>query len=191
MHGRKNVPKSGPLILVSNHLSWADPALFVAYTPRTIRFMAKAELWENPVLNWLGRNHGEVLIHRGEADRAAIRAAEAVLADGDILGIMPEGTRSRTGGLIAGQPGAPFLAFRAKAPILPAAVWGTEQIHTAKDLLYRRKVHVRFGVPFELDPAYRRNMPEATNQMMHAIRALLPPRYHGIYAEGVDSPPLP
>jgi 1-acyl-sn-glycerol-3-phosphate acyltransferase len=190
--GRERVPRSGPLILVANHLSWWDPPVLVATAPRTLNFIAKAELWEHPVLAFLGRHHGELRVRRGEADLQAIRDAEALLARGGFLGIMPEGTRSRSGGLQPGRPGAAFLAYRTNAPLLPAAVWGTEVIRRPRDLLRRPRVHVVFGEPFRLDPAYRKHLDQATEQIMLAIAALLPERYRGVYAERLaQQTPLP
>jgi 1-acyl-sn-glycerol-3-phosphate acyltransferase len=185
--GRDRVPRDGPLLLVANHLSWADPPLFVATSPRRINFMAKSELWEQPVLAFLGRHHGELKVRRGEADRQAIRDADDLFKRGGFLGIMPEGTRSLTGALQAGQPGAAYLALRNDVPIVPAAIWGTEQIMKPADLLRRPKVRLVYGEPFRLDPALRKNLPAATDQLMLAIAALLPERYRGVYAEQVAS----
>ena len=191
VRGREHVPRTGPLLLVSNHLSWADPPLLVATSPRLLNFLAKAELWEHPVLAFLGRHHGELRVRRGEADRQAIRDAEALLERGGFLGIMPEGTRSKTGGLIPGQPGAAYLAIRCNVPVLPAAVWGTEAIQKPADLLRRPRVEVVFGKPFTLDPGLRKNLAAATEQIMRAIAALLPERYRGVYREAVSPPPVP
>lgn len=182
------MPREGPLLLVSNHLSWADPPLLVATAPRLLNFMAKAELWEQPVLAFLGRHHGELRVRRGEADRQAIRDAEALFQRGGFLGIMPEGTRSKTGGLLPGQPGAAYLAIRCNVPVLPAAVWGTEVIRTPVDLLRRPRVHVVFGEPFTLDPALRKNLQAATDDLMRAIAALLPERYRGVYRDSLARP---
>ncbi|MFN8533341.1 MAG: lysophospholipid acyltransferase family protein [Dehalococcoidia bacterium] len=187
--GRERVPPDGPLMLVSNHLSWADPPMLVATTPRVVNFMAKSELWEQPVLAFFGRHHGELRIRRGEADRQAIRDADALFKRGGFLGIMPEGTRSKTGGLLHGQPGAAYLAYRNNVPIVPVGVTGTEAIHKPADLLRRPRVRIVFGEPFRLDPANRKNLAAATDQIMLAIAALLPERYRGVYRDG--PPPHP
>lgn len=183
VEGRERVPREGGLLLVSNHLSWADPPLLVATSPRLLNFMAKAELWENPVLAFFGRHHGELRVRRGEADRHAIRDAEALLQRGGFLGLMPEGTRSRTGGLQPGKSGAAYLAIRCQVPVIPAAVWGTETIKNPSDLLRRPRVNVVFGEPFTLDPSLRKNLDAATDQIMRAIAALLPERYRGVYRD--------
>jgi 1-acyl-sn-glycerol-3-phosphate acyltransferase len=179
----ERVPRKGPLVVVSNHLGWADPPIYVGTFPRRIVFMAKAELWENGFLNMLGRGHGDIRVRRGEADRQAIKDADAALKSGLAVGIMPEGTRSRDAKLGPGEPGAAFIALRNNVPILPVGIWGTEHIYKPKDLLVRRRVRIQYGDPFVLPSELRRNLPKATDEIMTSIARLIPERYRGVYAE--------
>lgn len=185
IHGQEHVPMSGPVIVVSNHLSWADPAIFVGRFPRHIVFMAKEELWRNPFLRMLGLGHGDILVRRGEADRQAIKAAQAALDKGLAFAILPEGTRSKEATLQRGQPGAAFIALRAGVPILPAAMWGTERIKKPVDLLQRRKVILRYGEPFSLEGFNRKDLQGATDHIMRKVAVLLPERYRGVYRDEV------
>src|SRR5205823_10309120 len=93
LHGTKRVPRSGPLIVVSNHFAWVDPVMLGAYFPRPLIFMAKQELWRMRPVGWIVERYGAFPVRRGEADRGAFRAALGILEAGGALGIFPEGTR--------------------------------------------------------------------------------------------------
>jgi 1-acyl-sn-glycerol-3-phosphate acyltransferase len=146
-------------------------------------FFAKEELWRIGWLAWVGRAHGDICVRRGEADRQAIRDGEDRLAKGLAVAILPEGTRSKSDALGPGQPGAAFLALRKGVPILPYGIWGAERLRKPTDALRRPKIDIRFGEPFVLDPALRKDLPAATEQIMRSIAALLPPAYRGAYGE--------
>ncbi|HJW83067.1 MAG TPA: lysophospholipid acyltransferase family protein, partial [Anaerolineae bacterium] len=126
-------------------------------------------------------------IDRGEPSRESLRIALNELALGTAFGIAPEGTRSKTGKLLRGKTGAAYLVTRANVPILPAAIWGTEQIKHAVRRFRRCTVHLRVGVPFRL-PEGRADsvqLEEYTDVLMRKIAAMLPPEYRGEYADVV------
>ncbi|RME13989.1 MAG: 1-acyl-sn-glycerol-3-phosphate acyltransferase [Ardenticatenia bacterium] len=189
VHGVEHVPLGGPLLIVVNHIS-AFEAPLVAATLQIgpIAVLAKAEFAHplNP-LGWLMRTMDVIFVHRGEVDRHAIKAALRVLRAGGILGLAPEGTRSKTGGLQRGREGAAYLALQSGAPILPVGVWGQERI--PQDLLHLRRptYHVRFGPVFTLEydraRPKRQQLAEATDVIMRRIAVLLPPAYRGVYAD--------
>lgn len=123
--GRDNLPDTGPVVLVSNHVSWWDPVIIACAFQRRVRFMAKEELFKIPFLGWFLRVIGCVPVRRGKSDRSAIKAALEVLEKGEVLGLFPEGRRSKTGELLKPQGGAAMLALKSGACILPVACLGT------------------------------------------------------------------
>jgi 1-acyl-sn-glycerol-3-phosphate acyltransferase len=197
--GVENVPSNGPLLVVSNHLSNADPIILEAAFPRPLFFLGKAELFRNPLFRWVLRRFGGIPLERGTADLAALRRARAVLEQGIALGIYPEGARSRTAALVKGLPGAGLIALQSNAPVLPVAIYGTEFFPVNGDIPLRRPkdlprgVTVRFGSPIHVPDRVdgkRVTAEEATQLIMVRIVELLPERYHGVYADHGTKPKL-
>lgn len=127
--GLENVPLDGPVIIACNHVSMIDPPLMsVAVAPRRRPFaVGKKELFEKPILGWWLRNTGNFPLDRGGDATSAMRAALEVLEKGGCLAIYPEGTRVKPGEKRAPKAGISFLAFRAKAPVVPVRVLGTAE----------------------------------------------------------------
>ncbi len=193
--GVRNVPRSGPLIVVSNHLHNLDPLVVAVAIPRPVHFMAKVELFRVPVLGPLIRFVGAFPIERGQADRKAIRQAEETLAQGIALGIFPEGTRSVTAAMSKPLAGGALIALRSGAPILPVAVTGTEHLPfnggKAPKRRFRRAVRVTIGEPFTVARTVvgqRVTSEAATDLMMRRVADLLPEGYRGIYADPLPGP---
>ncbi len=176
VEGLARLPAGGYL-LVSNHLSWIDPPWIEFVIRRPIRYMAKRELFSVPVLGWFLRQAGVFPIERESADRRALARALAFLAAGEVVGIFPEGHRSREGGLIEAHPGVGFLARKSGALVVPVGVSGSRDARLGR--FWRRDVAIRFGEPFHPDDADERTMTEA---IMRRIAALLPERQRGVYA---------
>jgi len=182
--GIENFPLEGPFVGVVNHLSSFDPLAVLAVMPaRRVTMFAAIEHRRDFLAGWALDRLGAIWIHRGEPDRHSLRIALNELAQGTAFGIAPEGTRSRTGQLLKGKTGAAYLATRANAPILPAAIWGTEQIKRNLRQLKRTNVHVRVGDPFRLPEgrADSTKLEEYTELIMRKIAALLPVEYRGEY----------
>lgn len=189
--GRSFRPDDGAYIVVANHTNWLDPPVIEFALGAAIRFMAKEEAFETPVLGGLMHAKGCFPVRRGEADRRALQICLRVLAAGRPLGFFPEGTRSRDGVMRRGHPGIGFLAVRSGAPILPVAVVGT---HRRAILGPRRgRIEVRIGAPFlaaDLVPPGRRDEQALTDAIMTRVAALLPSEMRGVYAStGSAAPP--
>lgn len=187
--GRENVPRKGAVIMASNHLNNSDPPLVASAIGRPMVWMAKQEWMDTPVAGWLMKMHGVIGVRRHEADLGALRNATTLLKEGAMLAMFPEGTRSKTGTLGDAEPGTALLALRSGVPILPVAIWGTENVKLPRDLLRRQPGWVRIGEPFTL-PATKRvtrqHIEAGTREIMERIAALLPEQYRGRYA-GRDS----
>lgn len=140
--GQENVPAQGPVVLVSNHFHAWDPPVMGCSVQRVVHFMAKEELINTPVLGRILRAGHVFPVKRGAADRAAMRHALEVLADGNVVGLFPEGTRQKTGQLGKAQPGTAWIAVKAKAPVVPMAI--------ISDYKWGGPVSVRIGKPIDL-----------------------------------------
>lgn len=149
LEGVENIPATGPLIVVANHLHNADPLLLETAMPRPLFFMTKKEAFKYPVISHVARYGGSFPVDRGKPDRAAIRHAENVLAQGIALGMFPEGTRSVTRSLAHALPGAALIAVRTGAPVVPVAISGTERLP-----FNGGKARRQDGLP-EPDPGHR------------------------------------
>lgn len=181
--GRENVPEEGAFIIASNHLSWMDVPLVPSFLKRKVVYMAKEELFYGKV-GWIVRLLGAFPVKRGEADRQSLRAADTQLKAGKIFMIFPEGTRSKTRQLGKGHVGLGMIALRAGVPVVPVAVWGSE--NSFKKL--RPRVTISYGKPLLLTPKgkkiTREDIEEATEEVMRAIAAMMPPEYRGMYGDG-------
>jgi 1-acyl-sn-glycerol-3-phosphate acyltransferase len=184
IEGVEHLPRTGPFILVANHTSNLDP-LMMGWASgnqigRVVHFMAKIEMRSWPFLGWLATQSGVFFVRRGERDRAAQAFALQALADGRPIAVFPEGTRSRTGHLREGKPGAALLAMRSGAPLVPAGISGTQRIFPKGAWFPRAsKVRIRIGEPFTLphQPTGRLDreaLAAGTERIMSAIEQLLP-----------------
>jgi 1-acyl-sn-glycerol-3-phosphate acyltransferase len=184
IRGTENIPRSGAVIFTCNHFSIGDPPILTGSFPRRVVWMAKQELFDFPVFGKLYSMGGFISVRRFEGDLRAVRRSQAALRRGHVLGMFPEGTRSG-GRLGPGEPGTALIALRTGAPILPAAIWGTENVRLPRDLFRKTRVHIRFGEPYRLPETTKvtkQQVTEGTKQIMQRIADLLPAQYRGIYA---------
>jgi 1-acyl-sn-glycerol-3-phosphate acyltransferase len=182
VEGLEHLPDQPGVIVASNHLSIADPPLICLAiwraAGRRVRYMAKAEAMETPIMGPALRAYGGFGVRRGQADREAYRMSRAVLEAGDWLGLAPEGTRSRNGALGEPMSGVSLLAVRSGAQVLPVGIAGSERTWPigARRPRFGTTVTIRFGPPLDLHQAGREAGSEA---MMQALAAVLPPSYRG------------
>jgi len=189
VEGLENLPRQGPLILVTNHLHWLDPPVIFCVLPVRTTVLA-AEKWEShPFVGRLFKSINAVFIRRGEADIGALRKVQRLLEQGAIVGIAPEGTRSKTGGLQKGKGGAALLALRTGATLVPVVAYGQEKVFRELRRFRRAEIVVRVGQPFKLRPLgegnQSRQIDALTEDIMLRIARLLPPEYRGIYRDKV------
>jgi 1-acyl-sn-glycerol-3-phosphate acyltransferase len=144
--GREHLPRTGPLLLASNHRSFLDPFLIGALIRRPVYYMAKRELFENRLVAWLLSRLGAFPVDRGAGDAEAMEAARQILERGDCVVVFPEGTRVRQGALGAPRRGVGRLALQTGAPVAPIAVSGSDQVRRGWRIR-PRKVRLRAGAP--------------------------------------------
>lgn len=188
VEGMENVPALGPAIMVSNHLSRLDSPLMFTIIERTdITALVADKYKKNPWISWLVEGVRGIWLNREQADLGALRGALDHLEQGGLLGIAPEGTRSKTGAMMPAKTGAAYLVDRAGVPVIPVAIWGTETAVDSLTHLRRPYLNVRIGRAFDLPPIKRgersAGLQRNSDEIMCRIAVLLPPGYRGVYAD--------
>lgn len=187
--GAENIPPQGTAcLLTTNHMSRLDTPFLLVSTPRTDIIALVADKYKtNKFFAFLVKVTGSIWIDRDKADFAAFRLANEHLRKGGILGIAPEGTRSTTGELIEGKAGSVFLVEKARVPVVPVAITGSENAVREMLRLRRPRITVCFGAPYLLAPIDRDNreasLQAGTDEIMCRIAALLPEKYRGFYRD--------
>lgn len=193
----ENVPRTGPVIIASNHLSFSDHFFAPLPLPRKVVFLAKSEYFTGRGLKGLVSKAffsgvGQIPVDRsgGEASERALRTGLRVLARGDVLGIYPEGTRSPDGRLYRGKTGVARLALQARVPVVPCAMVGTFEFQPPGSIRPRLSVRpgVRFGEPLDFSRYYgletdRIVLRAVTDEIMYAIMKLADQEYVDQYAK--------
>lgn len=190
--GHDNIPSEPPYIPVVNHMSAMDTLLLLAFAPPVRRAYMAGEKWgEVPILNKLMAWTGAIFINRGAVDRNALKQIQAALDNGKVMGMAPEGTRSKTGAMAKAKNGAAYLAYRANVPILPVGVVNSDLYKANLKRLRRTRLGIHAGPPFLLPDIGRRprgnDLDAYSHYIMIQIAVLLPERHRGYYA---DSPAL-
>lgn len=174
VYGTENVPQEGPLVVVSNHASDFDPPILSCSMRRPVAFMAKEELFRIPLLKQGIELYGAYPVKRGAADRSAIRAALKCLEEGWAVGLYLGGTRTPDARITEPKQGAAWIAAKAKVPLLPVSLWGTEAIFKKGSAIPRPvPVTVRIGQVIAPPTSTKREELEAlTQHCAEAIHAL-------------------
>ena len=178
--GLENVPTEGAVVLAANHLAFIDSLLVKYSLGRPVSFLGKAEYLDHPVARRLFPMTGMLPLDRtGKRARVTLRRVQEILADGGVVGVHPEGTRSRDGLLNAGHMGVAQMALQASAPIVPVGLVGTDVAQPVGTIMpgFRSKIEVRFGAPIGMgrwaaNRRTRRARTELTEEVMQSISAL-------------------
>ena len=166
------LPKDKPFVICSNHRSYLDPVFIALGQKRHISFMAKEELFKVPFLGKFIKALGAFSVKRGKGDKTAINHSYELLEQNEVIGIFPEGTRSRTGKLLNPKAGAALFAIKANVPILPAAVCTKGHVGLFKKVTVKYGEFIMpedFGVVEESSSQIR----EASKYIMRKIGQLL------------------
>jgi 1-acyl-sn-glycerol-3-phosphate acyltransferase len=190
VENQSRIPSTGGVLITTNHLSRLDTPILLAITDREdlVAIIAK-KYQEKPFFKWVLEKVGTMVwMDRTTTDFAAMRDALNQLRQGAIVGIAPEGTRSREfRGLLEGKPGAALMASRASVPIVPVGIIGSEKINAHFLKLKRPPVTVRVGEAYmlpEMDQDDRQGwLARNTDEIMCRIAALLPAEYRGFYKD--------
>jgi 1-acyl-sn-glycerol-3-phosphate acyltransferase len=199
--GRHNVPKSGAVILASNHLSFIDSVVIPVVAPRPIQFLAKSHYFEGR--GFIGRlkrtfftSIGAVGVRRGAGrdSQDALEISKSILEGGNAFALYPEGTRSRDGRLYRGRTGVAWLALTTGAPVVPVGLIGTERLQPVGSKLPAfAKVTVAFGAPIDVStfgPASSGKARRlATDAIMAEIQRLSGQTEAGVYNEASADEP--
>ncbi|SDC12253.1 lysophospholipid acyltransferase family protein [Shouchella lonarensis] len=164
--GQEHIPKEGGVLLCCNHLSNLDPPLLGAYLQRPVHYMAKKELFEVPLFGTLLSNLGAFPVKRGAGDRQALRTTLNMLKEGKMIGLFPEGTRSKTGEIGEGLAGVGFFAARSEAAVVPVAIIGPYK--------FRKPLTIVYGKPLDMQQLreQKASAAEVTAVIMTEIKQL-------------------
>jgi 1-acyl-sn-glycerol-3-phosphate acyltransferase len=188
--GYENLPKEGGFAIAVNHLGIFDAPLAYYGLDFLNLFIPVGEKWkENPLFRWMGKYLNFVFVDRFNPDLKAMREMMRRMAEGQILVIAPEGTRARDEKLAQGKPGVAYLASKMGWPIVPVAVWGSQDRLLFDNLKHLRRTPITMtaGKPFMLPPFPKedreRVLQEYVDEIMCRIAAMLPEENRGYYAD--------
>jgi 1-acyl-sn-glycerol-3-phosphate acyltransferase len=198
VRGLENIPASGPVILASNHLSFSDSIFLPLQTRRPVVFLAKSEYFtgkglKGALTRWFFKSTGQLPIDRsgGKASEASLNTGLRVLAQGQVLGIYPEGTRSPDGKLYRGRTGIARMVLEAKVPVVPVAMIDTEKVQPIGKRLPRiRRIGIVAGKPLDFSrfdgmEGDRIVLRAVTDEIMYELRKLSGQEYVDAYASSV------
>lgn len=170
VRGRENVPKRGPVIIASNHLSFLDPPLIGVASSRRLHYMAVAETFKFFFIGNLSKRLGAFPVKRKGADIEATKMALEILRKGEAILIFIEGTRSPSGELLEPKPGVGMLTYRTRATVIPTLIVGSNSALPFKGRFIRpRKIKVSFGQPLTIERFSHLKPKEAYQAMSHEI----------------------
>ncbi len=186
VEGVDNFPKTGPVIVMINHIAFVDPIVVMANLPRNVVPMAKIEAYQYPIWGIFPELWEVIPVRRQSIDRRALRHALNVLKAGESILIAPEGTRSPQ--LQRGKEGVAFLATRTSATVVPTAIEGTPGFPSVSPKRWKGEgVVVKIGKPFrfvtEQSSAGGDLLRKMTDEAMYILARMLPPERRGVYSD--------
>lgn len=166
--GAENLPATGGVVLVANHVSYWDPVAIICAFKRQVFFMAKAELFKLPLVSYAVRSSGAFPVRRDVTDRHAVRTALRLLQAGEVVGLFPEGTRNKSGEMLKPHLGAAMIALKAGTPVVPVAVRGT------RGMFGKITVYVGSPIHFQtVTKATKTDLESVSDRIMAEIALLL------------------
>lgn len=158
IEGKENVPREGAAILAVNHRSYFDPVMSAIACPRSLKFMAKAELFENPIFGGLIKRLGAFPVHRGKGDVGAVKSAFAILKSGGVMLIFPQGKRIKDGSKGKAHSGMAVIAQKMQCPIIPTWISG--------EYKWMHKITITFGKPISMEEYYGQKLNGQETQLI-------------------------
>lgn len=185
--GAEHVPRTGKALVVINHLGLLDlPVGYVAVDREDATGWVADKHLKNPFFTYLVNSANGIWLDRENPDLSSLKGALDSLKQGKLFAVAPEGTRSSTGGMIKGKEGVAYLAIQSQAPVIPAGITGTESVADHLKKLRKASLKIQFGEAFTLPKMDRKRrqaqMEEGVTEIMCRIAALIPEKYHGVYA---------
>lgn len=179
IEGAENIPQDKPVVLASNHRSYADPVILTMPMKLPVSYMAKEELFRNKLFGWFIRKLGAFPVVRGSGDMKVIEDSIKILESGRNLVIFPEGTRSKDGKVGKGKTGVAMIAAKSGADVVPCGI-----IFEGEKLHFRSKLTLKFGKPIKAEEiAVEGNSPRELKEVKKRIM--------GAITELVEGPALP
>ena len=170
VHGVRNIPMKGGVLIVANHQSYIDPAAIGAHVRRMTNYVGKSELFEKPLANWVNRSMGAFPVRQGEGDIGAVREAIKRLKEGAALVLFPEGSRTFDGELQPIAPGVGLIAKKAGVPVVPCVIEGSfDAWPRGQKIFCEHPVRMRFGPPMNLDHLKAQAIVQVIDQTFHRM----------------------
>ncbi len=199
--GKNNIPRSGPVIIAANHISYFDPlchAYMIDRAGRKCRFFAKSELWKNPFLRFVLTHAHQIPVQRGSGEAGPVEKAIEWLGRDELVVIYPEATITTNPDLtpMQGKTGVGRVALATGAPVVPVAVWGSHWVRPKRrkpEHRWRRLIVLNAGEPMRFEELRGREDPEAAREVTDRVVAELDRlvrEIHKIYPEGAAVPEL-
>ncbi len=174
VYGRHNIPAEGGVLMISNHQSYLDPAILGAQLWRPMSYLAKSDLWKNPVFGWLITRLNAFPVRQGAGDVGAIKETIRRLEEGHLLNIFPEGSRTEDGELLPIQPGAALVIRKAGVPVVPAVIEGSYACWPRGQLLPSPgRIRILIGEPMQVDHLKGKQIVEAIDRTFRDMLAEL------------------
>lgn len=171
--GEENIPEKGAFILAANHISALDPVMIISHCPRTLHFMAKDELFKNPVFASFLKKMNVFPVKRQTSDKRALEFAKRIISSGWVLGIFPEGSRIKDASPKRAKNGVSYLAAKTKADVLPVSIYKAPGVRKL-----RPQITIRFGKLIKnselgfSEEYSQQKIRESSEKIMSAITAL-------------------